>query len=115
AASAAISRAPENDIEHNARREQEFVAFDPHFKELKAEHIALLRTLAAKVGERGRATEHRMLPPNPVGTQAGDPIYGRFRGHRPANPRSAVQPRSSGAGGRSRRAVPGGRQFRKLL
>lgn len=49
------SGAPENDIEHNARSEQEFLAFNPRFKELKSERVAILRTLAAQVEQREAA------------------------------------------------------------
>jgi hypothetical protein len=51
------SGAPENDIEHNARLQQEFTLFNPRFQELKAERVAILRTLAAKVEEREAARQ----------------------------------------------------------
>lgn len=49
--------APENDIEHNARREQEFTAYNPRYKELKAERVAVVRKLTAKVEEREAARQ----------------------------------------------------------
>jgi hypothetical protein len=52
AGAAGVSAPPENDVEHNARREQEFAAFDPHFQERKAERVAVLRELAGRVQER---------------------------------------------------------------
>ena len=57
ASTAAASRAPENDIEHNARREEEFVAYNPRYKELKAQRVADLKALAAKVEEREAARQ----------------------------------------------------------
>jgi hypothetical protein len=57
AAAPAMPGAPENDIEHNARREREFVAFNPRFKELKAERSAVVRALAARVEEREAARQ----------------------------------------------------------
>jgi hypothetical protein len=57
ASSSAICQAPENDAEHNTRREQEFATFNPRFKELKAERIALLQTLNAAVEQREAALQ----------------------------------------------------------
>ena len=57
APSSAISEAPQNDAEHNTLREQEFATFNPRFKELKAERIALLRTLNAVAEERETARQ----------------------------------------------------------
>ena len=47
-----VPQAPQADLEHKARTEQEFIAFDPHYKEEKADRIAKLRTLYATVRER---------------------------------------------------------------
>jgi hypothetical protein len=52
-----IAAAPANDIEHNARREQEFAAFNPHFKDMKSERTAIVRALAAQVAAREAAGE----------------------------------------------------------
>jgi hypothetical protein len=54
-AAGAAAVPPPNDVEHNARREQEFVAFNPRYKELKAEHVATLKVLVAAVHEREAA------------------------------------------------------------
>jgi hypothetical protein len=57
AAAPAFSGTPENDIEHNARKQQELVAFNPHYQELRAERVALLRALAQRVEQREAARE----------------------------------------------------------
>jgi hypothetical protein len=46
-----VSRTPQADLEHKARTEQEFMAFDPNYKEEKAERIAKARASYAKVRE----------------------------------------------------------------
>jgi hypothetical protein len=56
-AATALAGAFENDIEHNARRQQEFVAFDPRYRELKAKRAAAVRALADKVNRREVARE----------------------------------------------------------
>jgi len=35
-----VWRPPKADLEHNARKEQEFIAFNPNYKQEKAERIA---------------------------------------------------------------------------
>jgi len=50
--------APKSDLEHNLRTEQEYVAFDPHYRESKAERIARTRTLLQKVREREAAGQN---------------------------------------------------------
>ncbi len=52
-----LSGPPENDIEHNARRQQEFTKFNPRFPELKAERVAILRKLTAEVEQREAARQ----------------------------------------------------------
>jgi hypothetical protein len=44
-------RAPQSDLEHNARKQQEFLAFDPHYEESKTERIARARVLGKQVHE----------------------------------------------------------------
>ena len=56
-AAPADSRAPVNDVEHNLRREQEFTTFNPRYRELKAERVATLKSLAAKVEAREAARQ----------------------------------------------------------
>ncbi len=56
-ATSAFAGALENDIEHNARREREFVAFNPRYRELKAERIAMLHALDERVERREAARE----------------------------------------------------------
>jgi len=48
---------PPNDVEHNACRQQEFVAFNPRYKEMKAERAAAVRALAEEVERREAARE----------------------------------------------------------
>lgn len=50
-------RAPQVDLEHNGRKEQEFIAFDPRYKEEKADRIAKARTFYATVREREAANQ----------------------------------------------------------
>jgi hypothetical protein len=52
-----FAAAPANDLEHNARRQQEFVAFNPRYAELKSGRVARLRTLAEKVVQREAARQ----------------------------------------------------------
>jgi hypothetical protein len=54
-AAASGAGAPANDVEHNKRREQEFVAFNPRYVELKAERTATVRALSEKVKQREAA------------------------------------------------------------
>lgn len=49
---------PQADLEHKARTEQEFIAFDPHYKDEKAERIAKLRKLYATVRDREAARQN---------------------------------------------------------
>ncbi len=56
-----LARAPQTrpaDLEHNTRTEQEYVAFDPHYKESKAERIARTRALLQQVREREAAGQN---------------------------------------------------------
>jgi hypothetical protein len=46
-----VSQTPQADLEHNARTEQEFIAFNPNYKAEKAERIAKARASYAKVRE----------------------------------------------------------------
>jgi len=46
-----VWRPPKADLEHNARKEQEFIAFNPNYKQEKAERIAKLRAFYEKVRE----------------------------------------------------------------
>ena len=55
---AKVPRARPADLEHNARTEQEYVAFDPHYKESKAERIARTRVLLQRVREREAAGQN---------------------------------------------------------
>ncbi len=48
---------PQADLEHKAHTEQEFIAFDPHYKEEKAERIAKVRAMYAVVREREAANQ----------------------------------------------------------
>ncbi|MGD0061639.1 MAG: hypothetical protein ABSD58_19705 [Verrucomicrobiia bacterium] len=50
-----VLQAPQADLEHKARTEQEFIAFDPHSKEEKAERIAKARAFYGTVREREAA------------------------------------------------------------
>ncbi|TSA18301.1 hypothetical protein D4R75_11400 [bacterium] len=47
-------QAPQSDLEHNVRTEQEFIAFDPDYKESKAKRVAEILALLSKV--KGRET-----------------------------------------------------------
>lgn len=51
-------RAPQSDLEHNARKQQEFLAFDPHYEESKAERIARARVLGKQIREREAAGQN---------------------------------------------------------
>src|SRR5664280_1858376 len=51
-------RAPQSDLEHNARKQKEFLAFDPHYEESKAERIARARVLGKQVHEREAAGQN---------------------------------------------------------
>jgi len=53
----AAASVPLNDVEHNQRRAQEFAAFNPRYEELKAQRLATIRTLAARVEEREKARQ----------------------------------------------------------
>src|SRR5664280_1715454 len=46
-----VSQTPQADLEHTARTEQEFIAFNPNYKAEKAERIAKARASYAKVRE----------------------------------------------------------------
>ena len=46
---------PQPDLENNTRREQEFLAFDPHYKEEKAQRVAKMRLLYKQVQDREAA------------------------------------------------------------
>jgi len=48
---------PQADLEQKSKTEQEFIAFDPHYKEERAERIAKLRTLYATVRDREAANQ----------------------------------------------------------
>jgi hypothetical protein len=66
ALAASFSAVPPNDVEHNARRQQEFAKFNPRFEELKAARVERLRTLAAEVNrreaaQRNTACSHQIL------------------------------------------------------
>jgi len=50
-----VPRSPQADLEHKSRTEQEFIAFEPHYQEEKAERIAKARALYIKVQEREAA------------------------------------------------------------
>lgn len=50
-----VSRAPQADLEHNVRKEQEYIAFNPQYKQEKAEQIAKARAFYGKVREREAA------------------------------------------------------------
>ena len=50
-----VWRPPQADLEHNARKEQEFIAFDPNYKQEKAERIAKARAFYGTVREREAA------------------------------------------------------------
>ena len=50
-----VWRPPQADLEHNARKEQEFIAFDPQYKQDKSNRIARVRALYGKVREREAA------------------------------------------------------------
>jgi len=52
-----VLQAPQADLEHKAHTEQEFIAFDPHYKEERAARIAKLRALYATVREREAANQ----------------------------------------------------------
>jgi len=51
-------RPPQADLDHNRRTEQEYLAFDPHYKEAKAARIARVRALYARVREREAAGQN---------------------------------------------------------
>jgi len=53
-----VAQAPQADLEQKAKAEQEFTAFDPRYKEEKAERIAKLRTLYATVRDREAANQN---------------------------------------------------------
>jgi hypothetical protein len=57
AAASSFPAAPANDVEHNARRQQEFARFDPRYEERKSARVERLRTLAAEVNKREAAQE----------------------------------------------------------
>ncbi|HUJ09787.1 MAG TPA: hypothetical protein VL171_07150 [Verrucomicrobiae bacterium] len=47
-----VPRAQQVDLEHNTRKEQEFLAFDPFYKEEKADRIAKIRAFYGTVRDR---------------------------------------------------------------
>jgi hypothetical protein len=49
--------APPNDVEHTARRQQEFARFDPKYEERKSARVERLRALAAEVNKREAARQ----------------------------------------------------------
>ncbi|MGD0649626.1 MAG: hypothetical protein ABSA97_00535 [Verrucomicrobiia bacterium] len=57
----AFTLLPRADYEINLRKEQQFVAFDPHYKEAKAERVARTRTLGKQVIEREAAGQNAEL------------------------------------------------------
>jgi hypothetical protein len=52
-----VWRPPQADLEHKAKAEQEFIAFDPRYKEEKAERIAKLRAFYTTVRDREAAKQ----------------------------------------------------------
>jgi len=61
-----VTQAPQADLEQKAKTEQEFIAFDPRYKEERAERIAKLRALYATVCDReaanqGTSCSHQIL------------------------------------------------------
>ena len=52
-----VTQAPQADVEQRAKIEQEFIAFDPHYSEEKAERIAKVRALYATVRGREAANQ----------------------------------------------------------
>jgi hypothetical protein len=53
----AASRPPENDLEHNTRRQQEFAAYNPRYPELKADRVATLKSLVTRIRDREAARQ----------------------------------------------------------
>jgi hypothetical protein len=53
-----VSRAPQADLEHNIRKEQEFLAFDLQYKQEKADRIARARAFYGRVREREAAGQN---------------------------------------------------------
>ena len=51
-------RATQADLDHNWRTEQEYVSFDPHYREEKAERIAKARAFYGEIREREAAGQH---------------------------------------------------------
>jgi hypothetical protein len=66
ALAASFPAPPANDVEHNARRQQEFAKFNPRYAELKAVRVIRLRELAAEVARleaarQSTACSHQIL------------------------------------------------------
>ena len=57
AAGALLAAAPANDVEHNARRLEEFTRFNPQYQAMKAARVERLRALAAEVRKREAARQ----------------------------------------------------------
>jgi hypothetical protein len=55
AAASETPKLPHSDLEANARMEQDFLAYDPHYKEEKQERIERIRTVARDVFEKESA------------------------------------------------------------
>jgi hypothetical protein len=57
AAASEASLVPQSDLEANARMERDFIAYDPHYKEEKAQRIERIRAVARKVFDKESSSQ----------------------------------------------------------